>query len=69
MLFCAGCRYFFNQGIAKFKGPAQYSQFQNSHGIPELNLLDSGEFYVLKLHKWTIFPTEKSNIRENLNIS
>jgi hypothetical protein len=31
--------------------------------------LDSGEFYVLMLHKWTFFPTEKSNIRENLDFS
>jgi hypothetical protein len=32
-------------------------------------ILDSGEFYVLILHKWTFFPTEKSNIRENLDFS
>jgi hypothetical protein len=44
-----------------------YADLQSN--MPSSNKLDSGEFYVLKLHKWTIFPTEKSNIRENLNIS
>jgi hypothetical protein len=31
--------------------------------------LDSGEFYVLISHKWIFIPTEKSNIRDNLNFS
>jgi dTDP-4-dehydrorhamnose reductase len=31
--------------------------------------LDSGEFYVLNSHKWSFIPTEKSNIRENLDFS